>query len=73
METTLPPEHWQGACQVALDGGNIFIGGGRQVISGAWADLKTGIMVLIYYFEVNADFVKSIMIQRTYFTLSMDG
>ena len=45
MEIIFPTDTLQGACQVALDGSNIFIAGGRQLRSGAWVDLKAGIMV----------------------------
>ena len=45
MELILSQDTMQGACHVALDGGKIFIGGGRQMIDGAWVDYKTRIVV----------------------------
>ena len=54
MELVLPQAILQGACQVALDGGNIFIAGGRQLIEdeSAWVDFKTGIVVTIKLFKM---------------------
>ena len=38
-----PSEPNQGQCQLALDGGKIFLAGGRELIDGSWVDLKIGL------------------------------
>ena len=41
---------------MALDDGNIFIGGGRQRIEGSWVDFKTGNVVFTYNITINTLF-----------------
>ena len=43
----IPTEAHQGSCQVALDDGNVFIGGGRQIIDAKWTDLKSGLVIFV--------------------------
>ena len=42
-------EAHQGSCQVALDGGNVFIAGGRQFIDAKFVDLKSGVVIRKLY------------------------
>ena len=51
IKLILSQDIMQGACQVALDGGNVIIAGGRQFIDPNWVDYKTGIVVSIIFIE----------------------